>query len=41
MSPTLEDRSLYEREMWTADKAGMNYREALEHIILVRSGGAN
>lgn len=35
------DRSLYLREMRTAEEARMNYREALEHVIRVRHGGAD
>lgn len=38
---TASDRKLYEREMRIADAAGMNYREALEHVIRVRNGGAD
>lgn len=35
------DRVLYEREMRVANQAEMTYREALEHVIRVRSGGAD
>jgi len=35
------DRFLFEQEMQVAEQAGMNYREALEHVIRVRNGGAD
>jgi hypothetical protein len=38
---SLSDRTLYEREMAIANHAEMTYREALEHIIRVRHGGAD
>ena len=39
--PDPEDRVLFEQQMRVADEAGMNYREALEHVIRVRTGGAD
>lgn len=39
--PNSEQRDLFEREMQAADEAGMNYREALEHVIRIRNGGAD
>lgn len=39
--PDSKERTLFEQEMRVADESGMNYREALEHVIRIRNGGSD